>query len=136
MPLSAEHSAVNWSSVMFATTIDDVTCGSAATPPSHSVAGIGVSGSELPVTGVELPVLALVLVLVVGFPLHAVDATHRRPPSAAERSAWLAGEPGSKPDMGQEYHMPSAAAASLPEAGPLPTPVRNSSPGATTRGIR
>jgi hypothetical protein len=102
MPLRAVHSPVNWSSVKFATTMDEVTCGSAATPPSHVVAGIGVSGSELPTTEVELPVLALV----VGVPLHAVDATHRRPESAAERSAWLAGDPHSKPDMHLEYHMP------------------------------
>jgi hypothetical protein len=110
MPLRAVHSPVNWSSVKLATTVDDVTCGSAATPPSHVVAGIGVSGSELPLTVVEPPVLALA----VGVSLHAVDATHRRPESAAERSAWLAGDPGSKPDIHHGYHMPNAEAAPLP----------------------
>ena len=95
MPPWALHSDMNWSAVRFATTIDEVTCGSGETPPSHSVDGTGVSMSVVTVA----PVLDDAAVdddpevddeLAVDDEPddpHEDDATHIRPPSAAERSA-------------------------------------------------
>lgn len=85
MPFSAVHCAVNWSSVSDKTVVD-VTPGSGETPPSHAVAGIGVS----PFVVSLLAARALELAPEVP---HAADATDSRPPSAAESSAWLAPTP-------------------------------------------
>jgi hypothetical protein len=76
MPLCALHCAANSLAVMFATIVD-VTLGSGDTPPSHAIAGIGVSMLTLEAPDSE-PAL---------FGLHLEVATHRRPASAAESSA-------------------------------------------------
>jgi hypothetical protein len=80
IPLCAAHSVENSLDVKFATTIVEVTPGSADTPPSHAIAGIGVSPPEIRAPDSEPALLAL-------FALHAGVAMHKRPPSAAESSA-------------------------------------------------
>lgn len=64
-------------------TVVDVTLGSGETPPSHAVAGIGVSPFVVSVLA------AMALELAPEVP-HAADVTDNSPPSAAESSAWLA----------------------------------------------
>jgi hypothetical protein len=81
IPFRAAHCIANWSCVRFNTLVA-VTCGVGETPPSHSVAGMGVSPFDAeielePAAELELPE---VLVL-------QPTPKHRRPPSAAASRA-------------------------------------------------
>lgn len=117
MPFCVEHIDTNWALVRAPVTVD-VICGFGGTPPSHSVAGTGVSGSAATAAGADEPAAdeAAVEAALVDEdvdPPHD-DATHRRPPSAAERSAWLAEAPlSSNLTMSETYHTPGARASSV-----------------------
>ena len=81
-PLSAWHWEVNESSVRLGTIVDEVTTAASGIPESHVGAAeasrpIGVSGPE---SEVELGALFV----------HVDTEAHKRPPSAADRSARLA----------------------------------------------
>ncbi|HXX68302.1 MAG TPA: hypothetical protein VEK07_14020 [Polyangiaceae bacterium] len=109
---------------MFATTVVEITCGSGETPPSQAVAGTGVSGSVdtvLPVpaaldAAADEPLTEALLVEDGSVDAPQEDAARQsRPPSAAERRAWLAEHADSSfADMTETYHSVEVRASSVP----------------------
>lgn len=74
MPLFASHCDLKVSCVSSLTAVSEVTAGFAGFPLGHPVFGVGVSSFVVPPLGLE--------------ELQPADATHNRPLSAANSSAW------------------------------------------------